>query len=39
MRDLVKLLAEEHGVAVEDLLFSGNVQAPSTAESVARPGL
>ena len=28
MRDLVKLLAEEHEVAVEDLLFSGNVQAP-----------
>ena len=28
MRDLVKLLAEEHGVAVEDLFFSGNVQAP-----------
>ena len=28
MRDLVKLFAEEHGVAVEDLLFSGNVQAP-----------
>ena len=29
MRDLVKLLAEEHEVAVEDLLFSGNVQAPA----------
>ena len=27
MRDLVKLLAEEHEVVVEDLLFSGNVQA------------
>ena len=39
MRDLVKLLAEEHEVAVEDLLFSGNVQASSTSESVAKPGL
>ena len=38
MRDLVKLLAKEHEVAVEDLLFSGNVR-PSTAEYVARPGL
>ena len=28
MRDLVKLLAEEHEVAVEDLLFSGDVKAP-----------
>ena len=39
MRDLVKLLAEEHGVAVEDLVFSGISKLPSTAESVARPGL
>ena len=28
MRGLVELLAEEHEVAVEDLLFSGDVQAP-----------
>ena len=29
MRDVVKLLAEEHEVAVEDLLFSGDVQEPT----------
>ena len=28
MRELVKLLAEEHEVAVGELLFSGNVLAP-----------
>ena len=39
MRDLVKLLAEEHEVAVEDLLFSGNVQAPINCRVCRKPGL
>ena len=39
MRDLVKLLAGEHGVAVEVFFSVEMSKRPSTVESVERPGL